>query len=125
MGVSASPSRLPKTVKQIHSGTTVIPERFFAKCVHLEEIEFPEPIEEIGDGAFEYCRSLRRVRCVATGAYVSIPPKVKTIPCRCFYGCSSLLLTSRVMPSQSAVVCLMSYTGVTLSSTTPQYSRVR
>ena len=88
MGVSVSPLSLPATVKQIkiHSSTTVIPERFFAKCVHLEEIELPELIEEIRDGAFEYCSSLRMV----TGAYVSIPPKVKTIPYRCFYGCSNL-----------------------------------
>ena len=86
MGVSVSPSKLPSTVKQIHSGTTVIPERFFARCVHLEEIELPESIEEIRDGAFEYCSSLRKISCLGG----DIPPKVETIPSRCFYGCSSL-----------------------------------
>ena len=107
MGVSVSPSKLPKTVKQIkiHLSTTVIPERFFARCVHLEEIELPESIEEIRDGAFEYCSSLSKVTCMNWGRSVDVPPKVKAIPCMCFYGCSSL----KSVVIQESVTCIGSY----------------
>ena len=92
MGVGVSPRSLPVTVFwiEIHSGITVIPARFFSGCSFLRIVELPDTIEELGEGAFEWCHSLADVGCHVFTVIRCLPPKVKTIPPRCFYGCSSL-----------------------------------
>lgn len=65
---------VPEGVKTIHDCA-------FFKCENLKEVIFPDTLEVIGAGAFDYCTSL---------SYAKIPESVTTIYSTAFADCSSL-----------------------------------
>mgnify|MGYP000972390201 CR=1 FL=1 len=74
---------IPKdaTSIRVHPSVRVIPEWAFDQCSALTNAELPERLEELGEGAFRQCTSLRAI---------IIPKFVKVIPSRAFYECSAL-----------------------------------
>ena len=53
----------------------------FTGCSNLKEVRFSNNLQEIGPGAFRYCKALEKV---------ILPEKVEWIRDYCFFGCSSL-----------------------------------
>lgn len=53
----------------------------FTGCSNLKEISFSNNLQEIGPGAFRYCKALEKV---------VLPEKVEWVRDYCFFGCSSL-----------------------------------
>ncbi len=51
---------------RVHPSVTIIPERAFAGCNELEEIELCQGLLEIGRGAFFECKSLKRINVPST-----------------------------------------------------------
>ena len=46
---------------RVHPAVRVIPEWAFDQCLALTNAELPERLEELGEGAFRQCTSLRAI----------------------------------------------------------------
>ena len=66
---------------RVHPSVNVIPERAFCERRRLEEIELCDGLLEIGEWAFNYCSSLKRV---------SMPTSLRTIGSHAFWYCTKL-----------------------------------
>lgn len=66
---------------EVHSQTTMIYDRVFAKMEKLEEIILPENLVFLGNSVFENCKSLKEI---------TIPAGISYIGRNMFYGCVSL-----------------------------------
>lgn len=65
----------------VHTAVTAIPEKAFANCTKLEEVELCEGLSEIGVRSFSNCKSLKQIK---------IPSTVLVIRERAFYECNNL-----------------------------------
>ena len=60
---------------RVHPSVTAIPERAFAGCHQLEQVELPDGLLEIGEYAFNKCIALKRIKipstleCIREGAF--------------------------------------------------------
>ena len=54
---------IPESLKKVvlHTGVESIPNNAFSGCKHLEEIEIPNSIKTIGQGAFDECEALKYI----------------------------------------------------------------
>lgn len=66
---------------QVHPSVTIIPEGAFGNRQQLEEVVLCEGLLEIGEAAFQYCKSLKRI---------SIPSTVTIIHQYAFGACDNL-----------------------------------
>ena len=60
---------------------TKIPDYSFLRCTALEDVDFPETFDELGEGCFSDCYSLEKV---------NLPPLVGNVPYRAFDACRNL-----------------------------------
>ena len=97
---------VPESLRRVivASGCTFIPDRAFAACKYLTEVDLPEGVTKIGVRAFYACRSLVdidlpfSVRTVGDDAFfgcdnlasVTLADGLEGIGMQAFYGCSSL-----------------------------------
>ena len=74
---------IPRDVARVkvHSSIKKIPMETFKECSQLTNVDLPEGLEEIGEGAFWGCRSL----CA-----IVIPPAVRKIPEEAFARCTEM-----------------------------------
>ena len=89
---------------RVHPSVTIIPQRAFYACDKLEEIELCDGLLEIGERAFQYCRSLGSISIPSTVTMIrrsafNVCEKLETIQLNeglleigdyAFYSCKSL-----------------------------------
>ena len=77
--------RMPEGVLEIKAGTKHIIPNVFAKCDKLEEVKFPDELEEIPPSAFSECTGIKNI---------NLPQGIKSIGYHAFWECSGLKTVS-------------------------------